>query len=327
MAFPKLSFPKCLKDSIAVHSAVGRGTTFRIHIPLGSEHLPQDRVFHDALESAHAAAASPYVTEALSWLGAETPFESEIQFSHEPVLTTPADEATSPKTVLVVDDNPDMREYVARLLHDRFHVTTAENGKLAWRILAREHPYIVLTDVMMPEMDELELLAAIRGDSSLRTTPVILLSARACDEARVEGIELGADDYLVKPFNAQELVARVRMQIELARLRRQAIEAIRQSEERVKADLEAMRLLQEVGVLCAQPGGDSVHCLRRIVEVAVALSAADHGNLQLLDSRTGALRIAAHQDFSPPFLEFFAEVSSGYGASCGQAFSKRHASS
>ncbi|MGB0064640.1 MAG: response regulator [Terracidiphilus sp.] len=149
-----------MKDSIAVHSAVGRGTTFRIHIPLGSEHLPQDRVFHDALESAHAAAASPYMTEALSWLGAETPFESEIQFSHEPVLTTPADEATSPKTVLVVDDNPDMREYVARLLHDRFHVTTAENGKLAWRILAREHPDIVLTDVMMPEMDELELLAA-----------------------------------------------------------------------------------------------------------------------------------------------------------------------
>ncbi len=303
--------------TIAVDSVVGRGTTFRIHIPFGSEHLPQDRVFHAALESALASPASPYVTEALSWLGAESHIESEIQFSHEPVQTSPVDHASSRKTVLVVDDNPDMREYIARLLRGRFHVITAENGRLAWEVLERVHPGIVLTDIMMPEMDGLELLAAIRGNPTMCTTPVILLSARAGDEARVEGIELGADDYLVKPFNAHELVARVRTHIELARLRKEAIDAIRQSEERVKADLEGMRLLHELGVECARAGGGFAACLHRIVQTAISITAADKGNLQLFDPRIGVLKLAAKQNFDAAFEKYFAEVK-GLDAACAR---------
>lgn len=306
--------------SIAVESQAGRGSTFRIRLPFGSNHLPQDRVAHDALGAAHGMDAEPYIAEARSWLVAEPPDESEAIFSREPVQALPADLAASRKTVMVVDDNPDMREYLARLLRAHFRVVTAENGRLAVQILARDLPDIVLTDIMMPEMNGLELLAAIRGDPSLRTLPVILLSARAGDEARVEGIERGADDYLVKPFNVHELVARVRTHIELARLRKEALDAIRQSEERVKADLESMRLLHEVGVLCAQPGCDFTFCLRHIVRVAIAIAGADQGNLQLADAQAGTMKIVAQEGFDGPFLEFFGKAGGEHATTCGRAF-------
>ncbi|MGH9559973.1 MAG: response regulator, partial [Terracidiphilus sp.] len=309
--------------TIAVESTVGRGTTFRIHIPLGSGHLPQDRVSQAAIESAHGPAVSPYVTEALSWLGKESHLASDVQLSHQPVQTDSVDRAADGKTVLVVDDNSDMREYVARLLRGHFHVRTAENGRVAWETLERDHPDIVLIDIMMPEMDGLELLAAIRGNPTLRITPVILLSARAGDEARVEGIELGADDYLVKPFNAHELVARVRTHLDLARLRKEAIEAIRQSEERVKADLEGMRLLHELGLECARAASDFPACLHRIVQTAISIAGAEKGNLQLLDPTTGALKLAAKQSFDPAFQEYFAEVK-GLDAACGRALRLHH---
>ena len=112
--------------------------------------------------------------------------------------------------VLVADDNADMREYVSRLLRDRgCEVRMVGDGRAALASVRAWHPDLVLSDVMMPGMDGFELLAALRADERTRDIPVILLSARAGEEARAEGVEAGADDYLAKPFAARELLARV----------------------------------------------------------------------------------------------------------------------
>ena len=124
--------------------------------------------------------------------------------------------------MLLVDDNRDMRDYVYRLLRSRFQVVTAVNGRDALEKANEQMPDLVLSDVMMPEMDGFELLAALRKDQQTSSVPVVLLSARAGEDARIEGMESGADDYLVKPFTARELIARVETHIKISRIRREA---------------------------------------------------------------------------------------------------------
>jgi PAS domain S-box-containing protein len=106
------------------------------------------------------------------------------------------------------------------------------DGQAALDAISRSKPDLVLTDVMMPRLDGFSLLREIRRDPNLRDLPVILLSARAGEEARVEGLDAGADDYLTKPFAARELVARVNANLEMARIRREAVRDLRESEAR-----------------------------------------------------------------------------------------------
>ena len=140
--------------------------------------------------------------------------------------------------MLVVDDNADMRDYAARLLRAQgWVVETAADGAAALAAARRDRPDLVLSDVMMPGLDGFGLLRALRADPRTSTTPIILLSARAGEEARVEGLDTGADDYLVKPFSAQELVARVRSHLSLARVRAAASDAAN----RARRDAEIAR--------------------------------------------------------------------------------------
>ena len=142
--------------------------------------------------------------------------------------------------VLVVDDNPDLRTYLRRLLGRHWMVDVAADGVEARaRLASASLPDLVVADVMMPEVDGLTLLQEIRADPRLRDLPVILLSARAGDDATVAGLEAGADDYIVKPFSARELVARVGAQLELARLRRQRDQAVRMGDDRLELALQA----------------------------------------------------------------------------------------
>ncbi len=135
-------------------------------------------------------------------------------------------------SILLADDNADMREYIMRLLSGLFDVRAVPDGEAAWTAMLERRPDLLLTDVMMPRLDGIGLLSRVRGDPRTRSVPVILLSARAGEEARVEGIDAGADDYLIKPFSARELVARVRSSLELARVRQGSIRL----EERLKVE-------------------------------------------------------------------------------------------
>ncbi|MCM4076354.1 SpoIIE family protein phosphatase [Paractinoplanes hotanensis] len=195
--------------TITADSTFGRGTTFTIRLPLGAAHLPADAVNTAPSARAVSSGAEPYVQEALRW----TPGASDSSDEAVPV-------AKSPATVLVADDNADMRDYLARLLRSAGHrVLAVGDGQAALEVARREDPGLVVSDVMMPRLDGLELVAALRADPRTAGTPVLLLSARAGQEASIEGLDAGADDYLVKPFSSAELLARVRANVELARMR------------------------------------------------------------------------------------------------------------
>ena len=115
--------------------------------------------------------------------------------------------------ILVVDDNADMRDYLRRLLGARYQVEAVADGEAALATIDQRVPDLVLTDIMMPRLDGIGLLARLRADARTKTLPVIFLSARAGEESRIEGLQAGADDYLIKPFSARELAARIRSAI------------------------------------------------------------------------------------------------------------------
>jgi len=131
--------------------------------------------------------------------------------------------------ILVADDNADMRDYLARLLGDRYRVEAVTNGAQALQAIARELPDLVLSDVMMPEVDGFALLERLRADPRTASLPVMLLSARAGEEATIEGLTHGADDYLIKPFSARDALSRVAARLEISRVRQQAERRTRQA--------------------------------------------------------------------------------------------------
>jgi signal transduction histidine kinase len=226
--------------SIFVESQVGSGSTFTVYIPFGTAHLPAEQVGAASTDVSTATRAEAYVDEALGWLPANG--QQKIAGSQRPsYLGIPAlDGAAKAATlgrVLLADDNSDMRDYVFRLLSPHFQVAAVSDGKEALDYALNDPPDLILSDVMMPGLDGFALLKALRTEPSTSTLPVILLSARAGDESRVEGIEAGADDYLVKPFTARELLARVTTHLAMSRLRRQAAERERE----LRQDAEAAR--------------------------------------------------------------------------------------
>ena len=205
---------------IDVQSQPGAGTTFTVSIPLGKDHLPPDRVSGGANASSRASRhAEPFVQEALRWI----PQTDAPSAGNEETGGPPTTGATlRPGRVLVADDNADMRDYLVRLLRQHWIVEAAPDGARALAAARARPPDLILSDAMMPNLDGFGLLREVRADPKLSHVPVILLSARAGEESRIEGLEAGADDYLVKPFTAKELLARLGAHLEAARLRRAA---------------------------------------------------------------------------------------------------------
>lgn len=203
--------------TIAADSALGQGTVFKLGIPFGTDHLPAEQVHAASNAAVHPGRGNAYVEEALRWL----PANDRALVQHDaPAPEKPADK---PRIVLA-DDNADMRAYIQRILEEGgYAVEAVGNGTAALAaIKSGTLPELVLSDVMMPELDGFALLQALRTDAATQGLMVILLSARAGEEARLEGLAAGADDYLVKPFSARELRARIDGAITLARQRRQA---------------------------------------------------------------------------------------------------------
>ncbi|MBX6724138.1 MAG: response regulator, partial [Dactylosporangium sp.] len=193
--------------TVQVTSEPGRGSAFTVRIPTGSAHLPADRIDGERREDAGRLRHS-YVEEALRWLP-DTPSVA---------TSDPPDHAV----VRVADDNADMRAHLRRALGRHWTVRLAPDGQTALRMARTSPPDVVVADVMMPGLDGFSLLRELRADPRTSELPVIMLTARAGRESVVEGLEAGADDYLVKPFTTAELVARVHTHLRTARVRQRA---------------------------------------------------------------------------------------------------------
>jgi PAS domain S-box-containing protein len=216
--------------TIDVTSTLGRGTTFTVALSLGRTHLPPERLTPPRAQTLPAQGAQQFVQEALRWLpDAANDQDSSPRSLPEAAIAgrDPRFATTFGSRLIVADDNADMRAYLVELLSPVYLVETAADGEQALAAARARRPDLILTDVMMPHLDGFGLLAAIRADESLRSVPVVLLSARAGEEARIEGFDAGADDYLTKPFAARELIARIGAVLELSRMRRVSEEELR----------------------------------------------------------------------------------------------------
>lgn len=215
--------------SVGVESAIGEGSTFTVAIPLGMRHLDADRIVEVHEVALNTVTSAAFVEEAMRWLPDESAQDSQLLYSRTKYETAAREERKEAR-ILWADDNADMRAYVSRLLSGRFDVEVVSDGKLALDAARARKPDLILADVMMPGLDGFGLLREIRDDAQLSETPVILLSARAGEEARIEGLQAGANDYLTKPFSSRELLALVESHIKLSRFRQEAAEALRQAD-------------------------------------------------------------------------------------------------
>jgi signal transduction histidine kinase len=236
--------------SVRVDSAPGRGSTFIVAIPRGRDHLAADRVVAHGAARPSGDAASAFVLEAAHWDGGAASSggaPSGIAVDDPTARAAHAAVRAPGAHILVADDNADMREYLIKLLSPSWVVEAVADGEAALAAAHRRCPDLVLSDVMMPRMDGVALLRALRADERTRTLPVILVSARAGEDAMLSGIETGADDYLVKPFSARELVSRVGTHLEMARMRRAATDAANQlAEARAEHLVEVERKNREL---------------------------------------------------------------------------------
>jgi signal transduction histidine kinase len=222
------------RGEVRAESTVGKGTTFTVSLPFGSAHLPQDRLGVASDLESTATGAAAHVQEAAGWL--VHPLEPAAPARPSGRARPRGGPAAPQGHILLVDDNADMRDYVRRLLEGLYTVEAVESGTRALAAARARPPDLVLSDVMMPGLDGFGLLRELKAEPRTAAVPVILLSARAGEEATVEGLEAGADGYLVKPFGARELVARVDGVMKTARARQRA-EALAE-ELRQRADFE-----------------------------------------------------------------------------------------
>ena len=212
--------------TIDVASRAGEGSTFRVLLPPGREH---------AVPANTPAGAAPARLTNLA-----EQYLADVDVAIPPVKA-PADvPASGTHRILVADDNGDLREYVERILSPRYTVETARNGTEALRA-ARENAFdLIISDVMMPEVDGFELLKAVRADPVMGRTPFIMLSARAGEESAIEGLAYGADDYLTKPFSSDELLNRVAAHLTASSIRERAVRDLRSSEQRFRTLASSM---------------------------------------------------------------------------------------
>ncbi|KAI8818588.1 uncharacterized protein EV422DRAFT_537600 [Fimicolochytrium jonesii] len=223
---------------IRVESKVNVGTKFVVSIPFGKGHLPLENIISDAPEglptqdrrgSKSSSEGRAIVQESLRWVREDASLldengDTSMQPTSLSNLSASSDysigmEDPALPLVLLADDNADMREYVGGLLAKFCTVNVVSDGLQAYQSAIDDPPDLIISDVMMGGLTGFELLEKVKADGRTQSIPVILLSARAGEEAKVEGLRSGADDYLAKPFSAKELRARVRTQLTIGKMR------------------------------------------------------------------------------------------------------------
>ncbi|PJZ69725.1 hypothetical protein CH373_11230 [Leptospira perolatii] len=200
--------------TIEATSKVNEGTTFTISIPRGFAHLPKENVRNKSHSDSKGRRITQFVEEALRW-STSTSEHHEVNG----IDSVPLKAQDKKLRILVADDNADLREYITSLLDKIYEVDAVPDGYAALESILLKKPDLIISDVMMPRLDGFGLLRAVRNDTHTMDVPLILLSARAGGESAIEGLQAGADDYVLKPFSARELIARVKTHIELSQMR------------------------------------------------------------------------------------------------------------
>ncbi|MBV9257295.1 MAG: response regulator, partial [Ktedonobacteraceae bacterium] len=292
--------------SIRVSSRVGEGTAFTITLPLGSAHLPPECIREGELTPASVTGFTPYVEEVWRWLPDETDITpaSEVAWMERSDAYGESGVAAAMKPgragahILLVDDNADMREYLKRLLSQQYKVEAVADGESAFARARESIPDLILSDVMMPGLDGMQFVQALRNDSRTQMIPVILLSARAGTEATVEGLVAGADDYLVKPFSARELLARVGTRLEMVHMRMGMTEKEREHAERLQRlaqaslGINSMRSINELLALITVQAREIIGA-----HLAVASMTIDANGAQSIASHAFSEKYAEWEDY------------------------------
>lgn len=211
--------------TIEVKSEEGKGSVFTVSIPLGTDHLPADKIAKPAVDEGFSDQSKAYTQEASRWL-----------IDDDPGLLSDNSDSRSGKKhgvekndryhVLLADDNADMRDYIRRLLNEKYEVTAVTNGEEALKEAISNAPDIIISDVMMPVIDGFTLVKKLKEIASTSQIPVMLISARAGEEAIIEGLQTGADDYLVKPFSSKELISRIDSNLKIYETRLHSIKQL-----------------------------------------------------------------------------------------------------
>jgi signal transduction histidine kinase/DNA-binding response OmpR family regulator len=212
---------------INVTSILNEGSVFSVYFPAGKEHLCAEQIGRANPLEVEEQQTLAYTQEAKSWLGNDF-----VNNKSNHLVSTDKTSEQPRQKILLADDNIDMRNYICTLLDPYYDVTAVTNGLEALKVAKENKPDLILSDVMMPQMTGIELVNQLREDPTLQLIPTILLSARAGEEAKIEGLETGADDYLIKPFKAIELLTRIKTNLRMQKVRFESQEALRKSEEK-----------------------------------------------------------------------------------------------
>jgi CheY-like chemotaxis protein len=269
---------------IVLESEHARGTCVTVTLPKGTAHLPADQISPVALKTS-AESVSAFVEEAARWTPG--PIDATDWSDTTEVGSAPR------ARVLVVDDNADVRDYLVRVLSEHWSVSSAPNGASALEKL-RQKPFdLVLTDLMMPGRDGFEFIRTLRADPELAALPVLVITARAGEDARIQGLELGADDYLTKPFSGREVVARVATHLSLNTLRGEVLSSRAKDEFLAILSHELRNPLAPITTavsLLRMRGGDSQELdvierqtqhLRRLVDDLLDVARIEAGKVEL----------------------------------------------
>ncbi|MEA5604738.1 response regulator [Nostoc sp. UHCC 0252] len=208
---------------VTVESVYGEGTTFSLWLVTGNAHLPAQQVLETPAE-VNTSRASVELAD-LELVDSTTDNIEDITINFPVNIDTKDPALKTQHSILVVDDNPDLRTYLSEILRrNGYHVQTARNGYEGHSIAKEIIPSLIVTDLMMPLVSGLEMIKIIRKEEKLKGIPIILLTAKADEETRIEGTEHGADAYLAKPFNDRELLAEVRNLLALKENERRIVE-------------------------------------------------------------------------------------------------------